>query len=241
MRSRPLAHRLQGHGSGTALRQRRGWATGGAKMVNGSMHSNASPLPEIGHSSSRSLFRYWESIRGERSAPLRGDLQLQQICPLLPWMFISEPVPVGPGHRLRLAGTGVCELWGENMTGKDLFAAWNHFERNTMNKLLNSAIEDRHPFIMRCRVRNESGISATVEIMGLPVEADDTGRTQVLGLIVPFQDSELLRQHRLVSFDLVSVRIIWIEPLPEKQTCPKASRGKLAPHLQLVSGGRDGA
>ena len=205
------------------------------------MKSNASPLPEIGHSSSRSLFRYWESIRGERSAPLRSDIQLQQICPLLPWIFISEPVPDGSDHRLRLAGTGLCELWGENMTGKDLFAAWNNFEQSTMNKLLGSAITEHHPFIMRCRVRNESGMSATVEIMGLPVEADDTGRTQVLGLIVPFQDSELLRQHRLVSFDLVSVRIIRIEPLPEKQTCPQISRGKLAPHLQLVSGGRDGA
>jgi hypothetical protein len=210
-------------------------------MVNDSMKSNASPLPEIGHSSSRSLFRYWESIRGERSAPLRSEIQLQKICPLLPWMFISEPAPSGMDHRLRLAGTGVCELWGENMTGKDLFAAWNAFERSTMSRLLNSAVSERHPFIMRCRVRNESGMSATVEIMGLPVEADDTGTTQVLGLIVPFQDSELLRQHRLVSFDLVSVRIIWIEPLPQKQTCPHASRAKLPPHLQLVSGGREGA
>ena len=209
-------------------------------MVNVSMKSNASPLPEIGHSSSRSLFRYWESVRGERSAPLRSDIRLQQICLLLPWMFISESEPKGSSHRLRLAGTGVCELWGENMTGKDLFAAWNNFERSTMNKVLASATSDRHPFIMRCRVRNESGMSATVEIMGLPVEADDTGRTQVLGLIVPFQDSELLRQHRLVSFDLVSVRIIWIEPLPQKQTCPAASRAKLSPHLQLVSGGREG-
>jgi len=227
--------------SGTALKQSRGRATTGAKMVNGSMKANASPLPEIGHSSSRSLFRYWESIRGERSAPLRSEIELHQICPLLPWMFISEPAADGSGHRLRLAGTGVCELWGENMTGRDLFAAWNHFERTTMDKLLASAVADRHPFIMRCRVRNESGLSATIEIMGLPVEADDTGQTQVLGLIVPFQDSELLRQHRLVSFDLVSVRIIWIEPLPQKQTCPHASRTKLPPQLQIVSGGKEQA
>jgi hypothetical protein len=203
------------------------------------MKCNASPLPEIGHSSSRSLFRYWESIRGERSAPLRSDIHLQQIYPLLPWMFISEPAPNGSGHRLRLAGTGLCELWGENMTGKDLFAVWKNFEQSTMNKLLNSAVADHHPFIMRCRVRNESGTAATLEIMGLPVEADDTGRTQVLGLIVPFQDSELLRQHRLVSFDLLSVRIIWIEPLPQPQSSPQASPATLQPHLQLISGGRD--
>jgi hypothetical protein len=204
--------------------------------VNCSMTCKASPLPEIGHASSRSLFRYWESIRGERSAPQRSDIQLQQIYPLLPWVFISEPLPGDLGHRLRLAGTGVCELWGENMTGKDLFAAWKKFERGTMNKLLNSAVIDRHPFIMRCRVRNESGMSATLEIMGLPVEADDTGKTQVLGLIVPFQDSQLLRQHRLVSFDLVSVRIIWIEPLPQSHSAVRSQ-----PCLQLIPGGREGS
>ena len=202
------------------------------------MECNAPHLPEIGHAASRGLFRFWESIRGERSAPLRSDISLQEIRHLLPWMFISERGRGEAVHRLRLAGTGVCQLWGDNMTGKDLFASWSKFERSTMNKLLDSALADHHPFVMRCRARTARDVSATLEILGLPVQADDTGSTQVLGLVVPFQDTELLRGERLASFHLVSVRIIWIEPLPKSKASLSHPAGQLQSHLKLIRGGR---
>jgi hypothetical protein len=211
-------------------------------MVNLYMNHDPSAPQEIAHAGTRNLFRYWESIRGERSAPLRSEISLQPIRHLLPWIFICEPVAETSAHRFRLVGTGVCQLWGENMTGKDLFAAWSKFERETMSKLLHSAATEQQPFVMRCRARTETSLLANLEIMGLPVEADDTGEKQVLGLVVPFQDPELYRGHRLVSFDLVSIRIIWTEPLPQSNnalaSAPKTVK-KLQPNLQLIRGGRD--
>jgi hypothetical protein len=195
----------------------------------------------IAHSRARDLFRYWESIRGERAAPLRSDISLQQIRNLLPWMFISEPGGETSAHYLRLAGTGLCQLWGDNMTGRDLFAGWSSFERETMYKLLDAAVKDQQPFVMRCRARTETGLQAHLEILGLPVEADDTGKKQVLGLVVPFQEPELLRHHKLVSFDLVSIRIIWTEPLPRSNSTPSCSTlaaTKRQPHFRLIRGGR---
>jgi hypothetical protein len=211
-------------------------------MGNGELHmiENPSAPQEIAHSGTRNLFRYWESVRAERSAPLRSDISLQHIRHLLPWIFISEPVGEPSAHRLRLAGTGVCQLWGENMTGKDLFAGWKKFERETMNKLLKSAVKDQQPFVMRCRARTETGLLVNLEIIGLPVEADDTGKKQVLGLVVPFQEPDLFHRHRLVSFDLVSIRIIWTEPLPESNNAPISTKAvkKLQPYLQVIHGGR---
>jgi hypothetical protein len=190
----------------------------------------------IAHSATRSLFRYWEKVRGERSAPLRSAVSLQPIRDLLQWMFISEPTAQPSAHRLRLAGTGVCQLWGENMTGKDLFARWSKFERETMSKLLDSAVIDQQPFVTRCRARSRNGLLANLEIMGLPVETD-TGKRQILGLVVPFVDLELLRNDHLISFDLVSVRVIWIEPLPQSNAGPSAGK-TLHRRLQLIHGGR---
>jgi hypothetical protein len=206
-------------------------------VINGTrpMSDDTSSPHGIVHSTSRTLFRYWEQVRGERSAPVRSAMSLQPIRHLLPWIFICEPAPGLSAHRLRLAGTGVCQLWGENMTGKDLFARWSKFERETMNKLLNSAIIDQQPFVMRCRARSQNGLVAKLEIIGLPVESDDSGQRQVLGLTVPFIDAELLRNDRLVSFDLVSIRIIWIEPLPEPKSAQSLA-GKT--HLQLIHGSR---
>jgi hypothetical protein len=194
----------------------------------------------IAHSRARDLFRYWESIRGERTAPLRSDISLQQICNLLPWIFISEPAGETSAHHLRLAGTGLCQLWGENMTGRDLFACWGAFERETMYRLLGAAVKDQQPFVMRCRARTETGLQANLEILGLPVEADDTGKKQVLGLVVPFQEPELFRHDRLVTFDLVSIRIIWTEPLPRMNSISSCSSTatKRQPRFKLIQGGR---
>jgi hypothetical protein len=204
-------------------------------MING-----LSGPQEISHSGTRNLFRYWESIRGERSAPLRSQIALQHIHQLLPWIFICEPTGESHSHRLRLAGTGICQLWGENMTGKDLFASWKTFERETMNRLLNAAICDLQPFVMRCRARTETGFSTHLEIIGLPVEADDTHANQVLGLVIPFHESNWLCTHHLVSFELVSVRIIWTEPVPAKDSVPvkPVSRGRKFRHLHVIPGGR---
>ena len=42
------------------------------------------------HPSSRALFRFWETMRAERSAPLRADLDLKKICSLVPHLFVAE-------------------------------------------------------------------------------------------------------------------------------------------------------
>jgi hypothetical protein len=191
--------------------------------------------PEIAHAGTRHLFRYWESVRKERSTPLRSDIGLHSISQLLPWVFIAERSGAS-GHLLRLAGTGICRLWGANMTGSDLFGRWPAFERQTMARLLDSASVRHQPFIMRCMARTDSGRRTSLEIIGLPVEADDTGTVQVLGLIVPLSEPDWLRNEPLTSFELTSIRIIWTEPVPGLDTA-RGEPSKDLPHLQVIQGG----
>jgi hypothetical protein len=200
------------------------------------MKDDLSSPPEIAHSGTRHLFRYWESIRKERSAPLRSDIGLHSIRQLLPWVFIAEGN--ASAHHLRLAGTGICRLWGANMTGKDLFERWPAFERQTMARLLESASKRRQPFVMRCMARTDGGRRTGLEIIGLPVEADDTGIIQVLGLVVPLSEPDWLRHEPLTSFELISVRIIWTEPVPsEGRPPPEEPSQKFVAHLQVIEGG----
>jgi hypothetical protein len=200
------------------------------------MKDDLSSPPEIAHSGTRHLFRYWESIRKERSAPLRSDIGLHSIRQLLPWVFIAEGN--ASAHHLRLAGTGICRLWGANMTGKDLFERWPAFERQTMARLLESASKRRQPFVMRCMARTDGGRRTGLEIIGLPVEADDTGIIQVLGLVVPLSEPDWLRNEPLTSFELISVRIIWTEPVPsEGRPPPEEPSQKFVAHLQVIEGG----
>jgi hypothetical protein len=200
------------------------------------MKDDLSSPPEIAHSGTRHLFRYWESIRKERSAPLRSDIGLHSIRQLLPWVFIAEGN--ASTHHLRLAGTGICRLWGANMTGRDLFEHWPPFERQTMARLLESASKRCQPFVMRCMARTDGGRRTGLEIIGLPVEADDTGIIQVLGLVVPLSEPDWLRNEPLTSFELISVRIIWTEPVPGEGKPPAEEPSqKFVAHFQVIEGG----
>jgi hypothetical protein len=200
------------------------------------MMDDISSPPEIAHSGTRHLFRYWESIRKERSTPLRSQIGLHSISQLLPWVFIAERGDAS-AHFLRLAGTGICRLWGANMTGRDLFDHWPAFERQTMARLLESASTRHQPFIMRCMASTDGGRRTSLEIIGLPVEADDTGTVQVLGLIVPLSEPDWLRQEPLTSFELTSIRIIRTEPVPGQAIAPAEPSKKHLPHLQVIQGG----
>ncbi len=201
-------------------------------------------LPEILNPASRWLFRYWESIRGEKEAPSRSRVEIKSVAAQLPWMFIAEKAATGNLHPLRLAGTGICDLWGGNMTSKCLYSTWARFERDTTAGLFEGVIDQRQPFAMRVRARSAFGNSVSLEILGLPVIDDATGAVQVLGLVMPFRMPEWLGRDHLVSFELSAVRIIWTDPIPQR---PVAVHGvhmrngrpsKSRPSLSVIEGGR---
>lgn len=205
--------------------------------------TKSSAPAEILHPGSRSLFRYWETIRGERSAALRSDLDLREISQLLPWLFISEPDALTGEHRLRLAGTGICRMWQENLTDKHLFSTWNRFEHRTVAELLRGTVENCQPFAMRVRAKTAHGSELGLEIMGLPVRAQNSEKIQVLGIIVPFRQPEWIGRDRLTSFELSSVRVIWTDRLPS-ETQPEGIRLRHSrpaePVLEVIKGGRPG-
>ena len=79
---------------------------------------------EILHPGSRALFRYWEALRGEMSAPPRDWLDLRKIRSLVPFLFMIERKP-GRDYVWRLAGTKVCRLWSMELTGKRWRTIWS--------------------------------------------------------------------------------------------------------------------
>jgi hypothetical protein len=64
------------------------------------------------------LFSYLERIRGGREMPDRADIKPSEIARLLPNVIIAEAVDGGRDFRVRLFGTKLVELLGEERTGK---------------------------------------------------------------------------------------------------------------------------
>ena len=188
---------------------------------------------EILHPGSRALFRYWEAIRGEMSAPPRDWLDLKKIRPLVPFMFIIERKP-GGDYVWRLAGTRVCDLWGMELTGKQAFTEGERFERETVSRLFDGVVDRHQPFVLRFRLNSLLGMSVAAEFVGLPLRARHGGSTYVLGVIMPFREVSRSGRDRAIRFELSAARTIWTEPVPGAVERPARNSPQ---GFQIINGG----
>ena len=197
---------------------------------------------EILHPDSRALFRYWETIRGERSAPLRGDIDLKQIKQLLPWLAILERHPLKPEYTWRLAGTGVCKIWNKELTAQMFLADADAFERDAVCRLMDNVIASHQPCVARYRAVYHDHELLGVEMLALPVTAANDRSTQIIAAVVPFRSPYWLGESELNRLELSSVKMIWTEhseqdrhPVPQTQSNSTDSAGKTL--FRVIEGG----
>ena len=209
-------------------------------QITDTIKATATP-EEILHPGSRALFRYWEAVRGEMSAPPRDWLDLQKIRSLVPFLFMIERTPTR-GFAWRLAGTKVCELWGMELTGMPAMAQGERFERETVTRLLDAVIDDHQPFVLRFRLTSAMGMTVAAEFVGAPLRARHNGATYVFGVIMPFREANWPRHDCVTTFELSAARTIWTEPVPGMPDAEpaKARRANLPQAFQIINGGRAG-
>ncbi|WP_166443602.1 PAS domain-containing protein [Rhabdaerophilum calidifontis] len=101
------------------------------------------------HPSTAALFRYWNTLRGDRPAPRRIEIEPRAIAPELRDVFLIEG-PAGE-FRFRLAGSRIVDSLGQSLTGRpfeDIFA-----DRTKLAALsaLWIAAEDGEPMLIGIR------------------------------------------------------------------------------------------
>lgn len=199
---------------------------------------------EILHPDSRTLFRFWESIRGENSTAQRSNIDLRQIKELLPWLAIMERHPLKPEYSWRLAGTGICKIWHKEITGDIFMADWDQFERDTVCRLMDNVIASHQPCVARFKAVYEDGEMLGLEMLSLPVTASNRQTTQIMAGFVPFRMPLWLGQNTISRLELSSVKTIWTEhykqaprhvPDVARDTASSSSR----PLFRVIEGGRE--
>jgi len=68
----------------------------------------------------KSLYTYWQEIRGARAAPRRSDIDPSDIVSVLPYLSILDVEPAPRRYRVRLAGTRLVSWYGCDFTGRYL-------------------------------------------------------------------------------------------------------------------------
>lgn len=139
------------------------------------------------HPKAMDLFAYWTSKCAGRPMPDRADIDLTELRAIAPNLVISEPVDGGADFRLRLYGTALAEVTGEERTGKlvseigeggflssgNIKARWR--------SILSRAYETAQPAFARARSSVERREHIIYHGMALPLTLGGTGVGQILG------------------------------------------------------------
>jgi hypothetical protein len=207
-------------------------------MINETVNGRNAPS-EILHPGSRALFRYWEGLRGERAAPGRAELDLHKIHEHVPSLFIMERHAQRQSYKWRLAGTKICALWRQELTGKDVFQNWHAFERDLALRLLDGVVGSLQPCVMRFRLQTSLNHAIPVEMLCLPLRAHGSETIHVLGSIMAFAEANSMGYDGIARIELLSARAIWTEPLPgDPLLRPGPSLARPFANFRVIEGGK---
>jgi len=189
---------------------------------------------QILHPGSRILFRYWEALRAERPCPRRDEIELSRLTAVLPHVSIIERSE-GEVWYFRHAGTQVCALLQAPVTGQNALEGFDRFESDVVSNTFKLAVTRLQPCLVRLRLMAQAETVTAVELLGLPVQNQISGRVQLFGGLFEFGSEGADHHAPLVRRELVSARIIWTEHHAGDRLMD--SVGHSAPRLRVIQGG----
>jgi hypothetical protein len=178
------------------------------------------------HFDCRMLFKAFNAMRRERSAPRRSDLDLGRLRRLLSSLFIAEQDLPSGDFRWRLAGTQVSALLGGEATGRMVGEAWSGADGSKLRGFLSAVSTSHRPDLLRMRFRTDQGQWIKAELAAVPLMAADGVTTQVLGGIFTLADAGL-RHH-----DAITGREILLARTQQQAEAPAS------PRFRVITGGR---
>jgi hypothetical protein len=100
----------------------------------------------------RTLYEYWDTVRGDRPMPRRADIDPSEIPRLLPYVIMHNALPGGGGYTIRLVGEEVVRLNGSNGTGRQAGSIMTPHGAEIMTRILDAVAAERAPKFRAGRV-----------------------------------------------------------------------------------------
>ncbi len=193
----------------------------------------ASPLH---HPGNRKLLDHWQDLRKEGKTPDKRQLNLRLLSALLPMIGLIAHDPHAKAPVWRLAGSGLCRLWGRELTGSPAFENWPQFERMTLLRVTGAALRTARPFVARLKFL-DAGYSPGLEAecLGLPLR--DAQTPLVLISMPLFGSHAEISLYRPGGVELQSLRIL--SPVTAGPVPAPAVRGQTRGPLRVIPGGRE--
>lgn len=157
------------------------------------------------HAQSKALHAYWKTRRQGGSAPMRADIEPQDISSLLGHIFMLQRVD--PDHHVfRLAGTEVCGLYQREFRDQNFLSLWRGHDASHMQALLESCLATVSPASVIAAASTFDMVELPVEISLLPLRGRAGLVDRVLGLFQPLEDAATLQNRPLIRTTISEIR-----------------------------------
>ncbi len=179
------------------------------------------------------IFQYWDTLRGSRAAPERGEIEPGAVRQALLDTFILENA--ADGLAFRLAGTRLCALFGGELKERAFASLWpDPATRVELGRMVEAVMDESAGAVTGLTMYTERGESADFELVVLPLRHGGKTHARVLGALAPVAPPAWLGLRLPVSVEVRSMRIIWPSGLP-RPTTPTADRKA---RFTVLQGGR---
>lgn len=141
------------------------------------------------HPLARELAHYWIAKCGDRAMPFRAEIRPSEIRALLPYLLINQVLEDGADFLIRLFGTELTKIAGEERTGKRVSEIagtpqTHAIRRRTQERWMEinrRVYETAAPVYARVVMLNEQNASRDAHIVALPLTVTGDGVEQIMG------------------------------------------------------------
>lgn len=201
------------------------------------------------HATSRELFAYWNRIRGEESAPRRSDIEPGDIRRVLADTFILE-VAGSASHRVRLAGTRMCSLYGREIKGSNFLDLWSGEDRARLAEAAARVCDEAVAAVVEVDLFSVRDRTVACEFLLLPLRHGTTMLDRILGSCAVYRRPYWFGTDPIATQVITDLRLIGPGQQPVGSgyegsrfvTLPpaflRAGGGQRHGHLYVIEGGK---
>lgn len=169
--------------------------------------------------STRTLFDYWNSLRGARSAPDRRDIDPARIKSALASTFILER-DSAEEFSFRLAGSHICSAYARELKGRSFTRLWHTRDRDALDTLIRAVTEDHAVALVTFEGTTPVHTRASFETILLPVRHNGTTTNRILGALTAIDTPYWFGVQPVMEQRITGLRLIW----PDETTPAEMAR-----------------
>jgi hypothetical protein len=173
----------------------------------------------------KSLYAYWNALRGDRKAPQRLEIEPSRIASHLPDTFILERIDSAT-LVFRLAGSRVVEAMGAELRGKNFFELFDARDFEALRDDIDTVTESGAVSVFMMSADNADGFQAQFEIIVMPLVHMGDRIERFIGAVVAIDRPNWLGSVTIPNRRLAGRELVWP---PGAKTYPIAVRGRSVP------------